>query len=66
MSPIEKTVRVGKPEDQDRWRREDMLRMTPNERLQMLLDWRDDCFRGTKTMQRIAKCKVVPWKSPRS
>lgn len=66
MSPIEKTVRVGKPEDQDRWRREDMLRMTPNERLQMLLDWRDDCFRGTQTIQRIAKCKAVPWKSPRS
>lgn len=35
---MKKIVRIGKVEDQDKFRREDMRRMTPNERLAMLLD----------------------------
>ena len=63
---MEKKIRVGKIEDQDRFRREDMLRMTPNERLQMLLDWRDSCFPDAGPMPKIAKCGVVPWMSRHS
>ncbi len=38
---MEKQVRIGKVEDQDRLRREDVLRMTPAERVAALLCWRD-------------------------
>ena len=35
---MNRTVRVGKVEDQDRFRREDMLRLTPDERVRLVFE----------------------------
>lgn len=60
MSPIEKTVRVGKPEDQDRWRREDMLRMTPNERVRLLVEMQHAYFPELrKPLRRVARMQYT-------
>ena len=41
---IEKTVRIGAVADQDRFRREDVLAMTPEERIQTLIKLRNQQF----------------------
>lgn len=58
---MEKRVRIGKIEDQDRFRREDMLRMTPNERLQMLVDMQVAYFPEMKQkLKRVAQMRQLP------
>ena len=37
-------VRIGKVGDQDRWRREDLLAMSPDERVGLLLDMQHHYF----------------------
>lgn len=41
---IETKVRMGTVEDQDRWRREDLLAMTPDERVMTLIRLRNRQF----------------------
>ena len=36
------TVRIGKVEDQDRWRRDDLRACTPDDRVEMLLKLQSD------------------------
>mgnify|MGYP006297358725 CR=1 FL=1 len=38
---MKKVVRIGKVGDQDAWRREDVKRMSPNERVSMVLEMQD-------------------------
>ncbi len=55
---IKTLVRIGKIEDQDRWRREDMQKLTPDERVDMLLQLQENYFAGQdRTMVRIAHIK---------
>ena len=50
---MQKTVRMGKVADQDEWRREDCMRMTPNERVAALLRFRAICYpREMATIER--------------
>ena len=41
---IAKTVHIGAVADQDRFRREDVLAMTPEERIQTLIELRNQQF----------------------
>ena len=41
---MERKVRIGRVEQQDELRREDALKMTPAERMEALLRWRDRLF----------------------
>ena len=41
---MEKTVRIGSVPDQDRFRSEDVLAMTPEERIQTLIKLRNQQF----------------------
>lgn len=45
-SVMKKIVRIGKVEDQDHWRRDDLRACTPNERVEMLLQLQNDYFAG--------------------
>ena len=38
---MKKVVRIGRVEDQDSWRREDISKMTPNQRVEHLMDMRE-------------------------
>ena len=44
---IEKRVRIGTLADQDSFRREDVMRMTPDERLRCLIRLRDQQYHHT-------------------
>lgn len=51
-------VRIGKIEDQDCWRRDDLRACTPDECVEMLLRMQDDYFAGQdRKIVRIAKIK---------
>ncbi|RLG32416.1 hypothetical protein DRN80_06180 [Methanosarcinales archaeon] len=55
MKPI---VRIGKIEDQDRWRREDLQKCTPDERVDMLLQLQENFFADQdRTIVRVAHIK---------
>lgn len=54
---IKTTIRIGRVEDQDRWRREDCARMTPNERLNALIDFRYRSF--PEEMKSVKKVVAV-------
>ena len=43
---MNKTVRIGKIKDQDRWRRDDLRACTPDERVEMLLQLQAEYFVG--------------------
>jgi hypothetical protein len=53
---IKKTVRVGTVQMQDEFRREDMLRMSPAERVMMLMELRDAAF-SYEPFKRIASIR---------
>jgi hypothetical protein len=58
---IKKMVRIGKVEDQDRWRREDCARMTPNERLNALVDFRYRSFpEEMKSVKKVVAVRRLP------
>jgi hypothetical protein len=44
---IAKLVRIGTPADPDAWRRQDLLAMTPSERVRCLIGLRDRQFGAT-------------------
>ena len=51
-------VRIGRVEDQDRWRRDDLRRCTPSERVDMLLQMQAAYFTGQdRTLVRVAQFK---------
>ena len=51
-------VRIGSIEDQDRWRREDLKKCTPDERVDMLLQLQENFFAGQdRTIVRVAYMK---------
>ena len=53
-------VRIGRIEDQDRWRREDMQKLTPDERVDILLRLQENYFAGKdRTMVRVAKVRQL-------
>ena len=51
---ISKTVRVGKVWDQDAFRREDMLRMSPSARIALLVGIRNRAF-PYEPLKRVAE-----------
>ena len=54
---LKRTVRIGHVGDQERWRREDCARMTPNERVEALIRFRYDTF--PEEMRAVRKKVVV-------
>jgi len=53
-------VRIGSIEDQDLWRREDLKKCTPNERVDMLLQLQENFFAGQdRTIKRIVHIKRI-------
>jgi len=55
---MDKTVRIGRISDQTRWRREDMIRLSPDQRVAALLQFRMACYpQEMKTLQRVAAVK---------
>ena len=57
MKPI---VRIGKIEDQNRWRREDMQKLTPDERVDLLLQLQENYFAGKdRTLVRVATIRQL-------
>lgn len=55
---MKKTVRVGSVADQDRWRRDDVGRMTPSERVGLVFDMMAaHCGSGDGVMVRVAKVR---------
>jgi hypothetical protein len=55
---IKKTVRVGTVQMQDEFRREDMLRMSPAERVMMLMELRDAAF-SYEPFKRVASIRKL-------
>jgi len=55
---MKKVARIGSVADQDKWRREDVLRMTPSERVDLVFDMMED-MSGSRDipMVRIAKVR---------
>jgi len=60
---MKRVVRIGKVEDQDRFRREAMRQLTPSARLEKFLEWRDICYPDAAPIKRIASVKKVPWQT---
>jgi len=58
---MKRIARVGTLEEQDRLRRESMREMAPDNRLAMLLAWRDGCFTDCGPIVRQASFKQIPW-----
>ncbi len=57
---MNKTVRIGKIEDQDRWRRDDLRACTPDERVAMLLQMQNKYFTGRdRRILRVAHIERV-------
>ncbi len=54
---MEKIVRIGKIEDQDAFRRQDMRRLTPNQRVAMLLEMQ--CSYWPEWRGRIARVATL-------
>jgi len=56
---MKKVVRIGKIADQDKFRREDIKNMTPDERVKMLLNMQYHFFKWDQNpkIQRIATVK---------
>jgi len=53
-------VRIGKIEDQDRWRRDDMRKLSPDERVDILLQLQENFFAGQdRTLKRIATIRRI-------
>lgn len=63
---MKRIVRVGTVEQQDELRRENMGRMSPDERLAMLLQWRDDCFPDCGPIRREVTARKISWLTYRS
>lgn len=63
---MNKTARTGTLSDQDRWRREGYRRMTPNERVQALLEFRCACFPAEmkRTERRATPRSHTPQQTP--
>ena len=55
---IKKTVRVGTVQQQDGFRRQDMLRMTPAERVKVLMELRDAAF-AYEPLKRVASVRKL-------
>jgi hypothetical protein len=51
---LHRTVRHGTPADQDRWRRDDYRRMTPQQRLDLAVRLREAAWPDAPPLQRIA------------
>lgn len=58
---MKKVVRIGKIEDQDEFRREDIRNMTPNARVSMLLKMQREFFdwNTNPVIQRTAKVRRI-------
>ncbi len=58
MGTIKKTVRIGTVRQQDQFRREDMLRMSPAERVGALVEMRNRAF-PYEPLKRIASIRKL-------
>ena len=53
------TVRIGAIDKQDQWRRDDLRALSPNERVDMLLQMRDRYFDKTpRHMKRVIQIRA--------
>ncbi|MDD5598417.1 MAG: hypothetical protein PHV82_10765 [Victivallaceae bacterium] len=61
---MEKTVRIGKVEDQDNFRRDDIRNMSPDARVNMMLEMQSRFCRWdlNPEIKRIVKVKKVHYK----
>ena len=50
---IQRTLRIGTPADQDVWRREDYRRFTPEQRLALAVNLREQAWPDARPMQRV-------------
>lgn len=55
---IKKTVRIGAMRQQGEFRREDMRRMSPAERIAMLIEWRNQAF-PYEPLKRVASIRKL-------
>jgi hypothetical protein len=62
---IAKIVRIGKIEDQDEFRREDIRKMSPDQRVQMLLDMQAGFLNWTSNprIERTARLKRINFRN---
>jgi hypothetical protein len=59
---VEHKVRIGRLSDQDRWLAEDMARLSPDERVALLMKMRQDHF-GTRAMASIERVVHIRFRS---
>ena len=58
--PMKRTIRIGSLADQDRFRRDDLRKATPAQRVDMLLQLQERYFSGLdRTIQRVATIKRI-------
>ena len=60
MGTIKKTARIGTVRQQDQFRREDMLRMSPAERIGALIELRNRAF-PYEPLKRVATVRKLDW-----
>jgi len=63
---MKRTVRIGRIEDQDRWRRADLRKCTPSERVDMVLEMQARYLANQdRTLLRVAHIKrmTTPWQT---
>lgn len=57
MPPLQRTIRHGTPADQDRWRREDYRRLTPQQRLDLAVRLREQAWPDAEPIARVCELR---------
>ena len=57
MDTMKRVVRVGRPQDQDRWRRDDYAALSPDRRLRLMLELREAAWPDAGPLRRSARVR---------
>ena len=57
MNKLRPVVRVGRPQDQDRWRRDDYAALSPDQRLCLMLELREAIWPDAGPLRRSARAR---------
>jgi len=57
MNELRRVVRVGRPQDQDRWRRDDYAALSPDRRLRLMLELREAAWPDAGPLRRCARVR---------
>ena len=57
---IQLTIRIGIPADQDTWRRDDYRRLTPEQRLTLTVQMRDQAWPNATHIQHVCTIRRKP------